>query len=387
MEKQKICIIGGNLTGLVTAITLSKLNCQVDLITGNTNQNLSSNRTIAVSENNLDFLNKLNINKSLRKEIWPCSIMKLYTESKNKNFSEIFEINSDNKQKKILYMIENSKIMKFMMSKIKQIKSISVKNHEEISEISTSGLLKSVKFNNNRFRYNLIIICTGSNSSLVKNLFNDQIIENSYKETSITTILHHDPLKNDTVRQIFLDNAILALLPISNTKTSIVWSVKENIIKKNDLLVKKKIKFYTKNYLQNSTFATNIEYKDLKFFIRNEYYQDRTLLFGDALHVVHPFVGQGFNMTLRDLVCLEKILRKKINLGLDIGSSDMLSEFSKETKPRNFAFSVSVDLLKNSFSIRNKYFKKIRNNILMILNRNNFVKDIFFNIADKGFKF
>ena len=387
MEKQNICIIGGNLTGLVTAITLSKLNCQVDLITGNTNQNLSSNRTIAVSENNFDFLNKLNINKSLRKEIWPCSIMKLYTESKNKKFSEIFEINSDKRQKKILYMIENSKIMKFMMSKIKQIKSISVKNHEEISEISTSGLLKSVKFKNNRFRYNLIIICTGNNSSLVKNLFNDQIIENSYKETSITTILHHSPLKNDTVRQIFLDNAILALLPISNTKTSIVWSVKENIIKKNDLLVKKKIKFYTKNYLQNSTFATNIEYKDLKFFIRNEYYQDRTLLFGDALHVVHPFVGQGFNMTLRDLACLEKILRKKINLGLDIGSSDILSEFSKETKPRNFAFSVSVDLLKNSFSIRNKYFKKIRNNILKILNRNNFIKDIFFNIADEGFKF
>ena len=387
MEKQNICIIGGNLTGLVTAITLSKLNCQVDLITGNTNQNLSSNRTIAVSENNFDFLNKLNINKSLRKEIWPCSIMKLYTESKNKKFSEIFEINSDNRQKKILYMIENSKIMKFMMSKIRQIKSISVKKHEEISEISTSGLLKSVKFNNNRLRYNLIIICAGNNSSLVKNLFNDQIIENSYKEISITTILHHSPLKNDTVRQIFLDNAILALLPISNTKTSIVWSVKENIIKKNDLLVKKKIKFYTKNYLQNSTFATNIEYKDLKFFIRNEYYQDRTLLFGDALHVVHPFVGQGFNMTLRDLVCLEKILRKKINLGLDIGSSDILSEFSKETKPRNFAFSVSVDLLKNSFSIRNKYFKKIRNNILKTLNRNNFVKDIFFNIADKGFKF
>ena len=387
MEKQNICIIGGNLTGLVTAITLSKLNCQVDLITGNTNQNLSSNRTIAVSENNFDFLNKLNINKSLRKEIWPCSIMKLYTESKNKKFSEIFEINSDNRQKKILYMIENSKMMKFMINKIKQIKAISVKNHEEISEISTSGLLKSVKFNNNRLKYNLIIICAGNNSSLVKNLFNDQIIENSYKETSITTILHHGPLKNDTVRQIFLDNAILALLPISNTKTSVVWSVKENIIKKNDLFVKKKIKFYTKNYLQNSTFATNIEYKDLKFFIRNEYYQDRTLLFGDALHVVHPFVGQGFNMTLRDLVCLEKILRKKINLGLDIGSSDILSEFSKETKPRNFAFSVSVDLLKNSFSIRNKYFKKIRNNILKTLNRNNFVKDIFFNIADKGFKF
>ena len=382
MEKQKICIIGGNLTGLVTAIALSKLNCQIDLITGNANQNYQSNRTIAVSENNFDFLNKLNIQKSLIKEMWPCSIMKLYTEIKNENFSKVFEFNNDNKQKKVFYMIENSKIMKLMTSKIRQIKSISIKSHEKISEISTSGLLKSVKINNNKFKYNLIIICTGTNSSLVKNIFNDQIIENSYKETSISTILTHSSLKNNTARQIFLDNEILALLPISNTKTAIVWSIKETMKEKNNLLLRKKIKFYAKNYLKNVTFTTNIEYKDLKFLIRNQYFQDRTLLFGDALHVLHPFVGQGFNMTLRDLASLKKILSKKINLGLDIGSSDILSEFSNETKPRNFAFSICVDFLKNSFS-----FKKLRNDVLKILNKSNSAKDIFFNIADKGFKF
>ena len=382
MKKQKICIIGGGLTGLVTAISLSKLNCSIDLITGNAMQNLKSNRTIAVSENNFDFLNKLNISESLKREVWTCSIMKLYTEIKNEKFSKIFELNNENRQEKILYMIENSKIMKLMMSKIQQIKSISVKNHKKVSSISTSGLLKSVKFNNNISKYNLVIICTGYNSSLIKNLFNDQMIENSYKESAITTILSHSSHKNNTVRQIFLENEILALLPISNTKTSIVWFVKNDVRKKNDLFLKKKIKLYAKNYLKNIKFATNIEYKGLNLLIRNKYYLDRTLLFGDALHVIHPFVGQGFNMTLKDLACLEKILTQKINLGLDIGSLDVLSEFSSETKPRNFAFSVGVDLLKNSFS-----YKKLRNSILMILNKSNFAKDIFFEIANKGFRF
>ena len=382
MKKQKICIIGGGLTGLVTAISLSKLNCSIDLITGNAMQNLKSNRTIAVSENNFDFLNKLNISESLKREVWTCSIMKLYTEIKNEKFSKIFELNNENKQEKILYMLENSKIMKLMMSKIQQIKSISVKNHKKVSSISTSGLLKSVKFNNNISKYNLVIICTGYNSSLIKNLFNDQMIENSYKESAITTILSHSSHKNNTIRQIFLKNEILALLPISNTKTSIVWFVKNDVRKKNDLFLKKKIKLYAKNYLKNIKFATNIEYKGLNLLIRNKYYLDRTLLFGDALHVIHPFVGQGFNMTLKDLACLEKILTQKINLGLDIGSFDVLSEFSSETKPRNFAFSVGVDLLKNSFS-----YKKLRNSILMILNKSNFAKDIFFEIANKGFRF
>ena len=382
MKKQKICIIGGGLTGLVTAISLSKLNCSIDLITGNAVQNLKSSRTIAVSENNFDFLNKLNISESLKREVWTCSIMKLYTEIKNEKFSKIFELNNENKQEKILYMLENSKIMKLMMSKIQQIKSISVKNHKKVSSISTSGLLKSVKFNNNISKYNLVIICTGYNSSLIKNIFNDQMIENSYKESAITTILSHSSHKNNTVRQIFLKNEILALLPISNTKTSIVWFVKNDVRKKNDLFLKKKIKLYAKNYLKNIKFVTNIEYKGLNLLIRNKYYLDRTLLFGDALHIIHPFVGQGFNMTLKDLACLEKILTQKINLGLDIGSFDVLSEFSSETKPRNFAFSVGVDLLKNSFS-----YKKLRNSILMILNKSNFAKDIFFEIANKGFRF
>ena len=381
MEKQKICIIGGSLTGLVTAISLAKLNCEIDLMIDNANPTLKSNRTIAISESNFNFISKLNISQFLKKEMWSCSIMKLYT-AKNKKFSKIFELNNSNKQKKILYIFENSKMMKLMMNKIKQIKSISVKNYKKVPSISSSGLLKSIKYNNNHSKYNLVIICTGYNSSLVKKLFNEQMIVNSYGELAITTILNHSSFNNKTVRQIFLDNEILALLPISNTRTSIVWSVKKNMHKMSDLLLKKKIKLYAKNYLKKITFENNIECKNLNFLIRNKYYQDRTLLFGDALHVIHPFVGQGFNMILRDLACLKKILSKKINLGLDIGSIDILSEFSSEAKPRNFAFSVSVDLLKNYFS-----YKKLSNNILKILNKSNFAKDIFFDIANKGFKF
>ena len=382
MKKQKICIIGGGLTGLITAITLSKLNCDIDLIVGDINQNLKSNRTIAISENNFDFLNKLNISKSFKNEMWSCSVMKLYTEIQNKNFSEIFELNRENKKGKILYMIENSKMIKLMINKINKTKSISVKSNLKVRSIFNSGLLKGIKFNNSVSKYNLIIICTGSKSDLIKKNFNDKIIENSYNELAITTILGHKEFKNNIARQIFLENEILALLPISRSKTSIVWSVKNFIAKKNNSFIKRKIAFYAKTYLKNIKFLTKIEYKDLNFLVRNKYYSERILLLGDTLHMIHPFAGQGFNMTLRDLASLKKLLTQKINLGLDIGSSDILSEFSSETKPRNFAFSMGIDLLKNSLSN-----EKLRNETLKILNKSKVAKDVFFDIADKGFRF
>ena len=91
-------------------------------------------------------------------------------------------------------------------------------------------------------------------------------------------------------------------------------------MKENNSFYKKKIKSYAKNYLKNISFASNIKYRNLNFLVRKKYYNNRVLLFGDALHVIHPFVGQGFNMTLRDLRCLKNILEEKINLGLDIGN-------------------------------------------------------------------
>ena len=60
--------------------------------------------------------------------------------------------------------------------------------------------------------------------------------------------------------------------------------------------------------------------------------------------------GQGFNMILRDLDSLVKILSSKINLGLDIGSYDNLSKFANETRPKNFIYSLGIDFLKNAFA-------------------------------------
>jgi len=249
-----------------------------------------------------------------------------------------------------------------------------------------------LKFNNDEdiAKYNLIIICTGNDSSLIKKIFKNEAFQYSYEETAITSILKHNSLQNNVARQIFLNNEIIAFLPISKTKTSIVWTVNKNIVndlKKNDLLLKNKIKFYAKDYLKNVKFVTNFEYKDLNFSIRKKYYQDRILLFGEALHVVHPLAGQGFNMIIRDLESLRKTLKSKIELGLDIGTSDILSEFSEKIKPENFIYSFGIDFLKNCFSIESKNLKKLRNNIILKLSKNNIVKDIFFNLANKGFKF
>jgi len=395
MKRQKVCIIGGGLTGLITALSLSKLNLHVDLVIGSEERNIKSNRTTAISQENYNFLKKLKIIDSSQIDCWPCSQMKLYSENKIGKFEEIFKINKDKKPKeRILYMMNNAKVIKNLIKNIKKSKSINIKSEKNVSNIVSNGLLKSLQFKNlDSSKYNLIIICTGSDSNILKKSMQGEVFRQTYDEWAITTIVQHNLFKNDTVRQIFLDNEIFAFLPISNTKTSIVWSVKKNVVKnfyknnKFNNFFKNKINKYAKAFLNKPRLSSKIEYRDLNFMIRNKCYVNRVLLFGDCLHVAHPLVGQGFNMILRDLIILEKLLEQKLNLGLDIGSLDILKEFSDEITPRNFVYSIGIDFLRKTFSINDKSFKSFRNLIISNLGKNNFAKDFAYNVANRGLRF
>jgi len=152
-------------------------------------------------------------------------------------------------------------------------------------------------------------------------------------------------------------------------------------------LIKKKIKSYTKIFFKKIDFVSNFEIKELNLSIRKKYHSERVLLFGDALHLVHPLMGQGANMMLRDLKTLKEMLNSKINLGLDIGADDVLSEFENITKAKNFTYSLGIDFIRKSFKFKKKPLKIFRNKIMVELNKNNILKNIFYNIADKGLKF
>jgi 2-octaprenyl-6-methoxyphenol hydroxylase len=387
MKKQKICIIGGGLTGLITAATLSNLNLDIDIISENSNQIINSCRTTAISQENYNFLENLKFSKKI---FWPCSEMKLYIDNENK-FLKVFEVNkTTTKNKKVFYMVENKKLMSDLNRIIKFSKSTKLLVKKKISKIINTNLLKGIKLEKKiNSHYNLIIVCTGNNSQLTKNFINEEFYRHSYDELAITTILKHEYIDNLVARQIFSDEEILALLPISNNKTSVVLSIKKNFSKRkiNNILLRKKIKFYANNFFKKIEFNSNFEIKELNLSIRKKYHNERVLLFGDALHSVHPLTGQGTNMTLRDLKILKQILNNKINLGLDIGSDDVLSEFERIAKAKNFAYSLGIDFIRKSFKLKKKSLKIFRNRIMLEINKNNVLKNIFFNIANKGLRF
>ena len=60
---------------------------------------------------------------------------------------------------------------------------------------------------------------------------------------------------------------------------------------------------------------------ELRFLNLRSYYHNNILAFGDLLHKIHPLAGQGFNMTIRDIKTLLKIIKKRIEVGLPLDKS------------------------------------------------------------------
>ena len=357
----RVCVIGSGLSALTLAKALVNLNIFVDVDKQNKKEKINRSRTIGISKSNLKYFNKNIIN--IEKKIWNLKKIEIYSEN-----------------------LKNEKILKFENNK-DQLFSI-VKNyqiHDLLNEnLRDNKYFKIIKLNKKLIASNKydLIINTDYKSNFTKKFFNKKIIK-SYNSLAYTTIIKHEKIINDTAIQIFTKNGPLAFLPISNERTSIVFSIHNS--KKNKIEnINKLIRHY--NFKYNIKKIDKVECFDLISFNLRSYYHKNLLAFGDLLHRIHPLAGQGFNMTIRDIKSLLDIIMKKLDLGLPLDSS-LNVEFEKKIKHKNYIFSNSIDLIHEFFNFERKLNNNFLSKSVKILGKNPSINKIFTQIADKGITF
>ena len=134
--------------------------------------------------------------------------------------------------------------------------------------------------------YDLIINTDYFNQLFTKKYFNKKIIK-KYNSFAYTTIIEHEKIKNNIAIQIFTKNGPLAFLPISEKKTSIVYSlkIKKKQKKINNLINKYNFKYKIKKIQKIDSF-------ELKSINLRSYYNNNILAFGDLLHRIHPLLDK-----------------------------------------------------------------------------------------------
>ena len=356
-----------NLTTLVLSKILINEGINVDLyyLDNNISKNLTNtiSRTIGLSNDSIEFLESQKI--LFKKKCWGIKRINLYKEESFKSF-----LNFDSK-KNSFFIASYNNFYKSLEVSIKKNKLIKFKR-----ERSQKSLFKILKKN-----YEIIIL-GDTNNYLFKKYFSKQIRKN-YKSTAFTTIIDHDKIENNIAEQYFTKFGPLAFLPISNTKTSVVFSVFEKDLIKNNSKILELIKHYNRIYKIRKINA--LKQFPINLSLSRNYFHKNILSFGDALHKIHPLAGQGFNMTLRDTQVLSRLIRDNADLGLSLNT--VLEQFEKERKNSNFIFAFGVDFIHEFFKLSNNYNLKSVDKFSKLINKNVFIKNKIEHFANKGVNF
>ena len=362
MKKQRICIVGDGLSGLMTALALNKLEgLEVHLISRK-NKHSKDRRTTAISASNYEFFNKV-ISKLDNKLFWPSKKIDLFYETKDQTMN-FLNFNEDSKN--LMYVFENDKVKEILIKEIKKNK------------------VKTLQKNINKLKdldgYDMKILCLGRSSKIYQSIVDKRSLNKDYKEFAITGYVKHN-LKNLNTAQYFLKEGPLAILPFSKNNFSFVWSVDKEFVKKDiNSVVKKKICEVLKT---KKIQISNQKSYPLTLDLKRTYHKNDVLILGEGLHTVHPVAGQGFNLVLRDIKKLQEVLKYYIGLGMAIKSSPALDDFTNNRKSENIITGIGIDLTHNFFK-QNKLLDPFKETILKNISKNNTLKKISKFISNQG---
>ena len=357
-----VCLIGYNITNFIIALELIKKGFVVDILFEKISIKSNSNRTIGISKNNFEFI--ISNLKQIHKYSWPITKIKIFNQKNNSN--ECIDFSSGHKNN--FFLIKYTDLFSLSEKICKKSKNIYLKlvSHKEIENLEIKN------------KYNFII--NSVNENIITKKYFNKLVNKDYKSFAFTGILHHNKIKNNEAVQIFTKYGPLAFLPLSQTKTSIVYSV-EKKYKLQQKSIKNIIFNFNKFYEVKK--LDKLEKFDLKYSFSRNIVHKNILCFGDKIHKIHPLAGQGFNMILRDVKVLNKLIDDKIDCGLEINQS-MLVDFQNKTKHFNYIFATGINLIKEFFILDNKLDSKISKNLFKILNKNKIFKKYTNIFADKG---
>ena len=355
----KLGILGNGLTSLSLAKSLVNKGIFVDIFLDQKNLDFNKKRTIGLSKKNIDFFNREILN--IEKFLWNINKIEIYSE--NLKSEKILNFENDNYV--LFSMIKNFQLQKELLSKLTINKFCNFKKKKNYENLNLK-------------EYNLIINCDSRNQ-ITKKFFYKNLSKN-YNSFAHTTIIKHKKIKNNVASQIFTRKGPLAFLPLSETETSIVYSVKgEKNIDLKKLFEKYNFKYESVLFEKPASF-------ELKSTNLRSYYHNNILAFGDLLHRIHPLAGQGFNMTIRDINILCELINCRIDNGLELDKSICI-DFEKKTKHKNYLFSRGIDYVYEFFNLESKMNNNILSKSIQVIGKNKFLNKSFEKIANNGLEF
>ncbi|WP_411816751.1 UbiH/UbiF/VisC/COQ6 family ubiquinone biosynthesis hydroxylase [Hyphococcus sp. DH-69] len=175
-----------------------------------------------------------------------------------------------------------------------------------------------------------------------------------YRQTGIVATVAHERPHEGVAQEFFLPAGPFAILPMTENRSSLVWTEKSDAADAYMRLDDDKFRIEIENrfgeYLGALEPAGPRWSYPLAFTLAQSYVAPRLALIGDAAHAIHPIAGQGFNLGVKDIAALVDVITEGRDVGLDIGALTVLQNYQQWRRFDSAALALGTDLLNRLFS-------------------------------------
>ncbi|WCJ24226.1 Ubiquinone biosynthesis monooxygenase COQ6 mitochondrial [Euphorbia peplus] len=249
-----------------------------------------------------------------------------------------------------------------------------------------NGRLAKLELSDGNSLYAKLVVGSDGGKSQVRELAGFKTTGWNYSQNAVICTVEHS-VENQSAWQRFLPAGPIALLPIGDKFSNIVWTMnpreasdfksmnEDDFVKAVNHALDYGYGPHPKSSLLDSatmfswlggTISANESFEvppkviklassrmafPLSLMHAKNYASKRVVLIGDAAHTVHPLAGQGVNLGFEDAFALSRIIAEGIAVGTDIGELSLLKKYEAQRKPANVAMMAVLDGFQKAYSV------------------------------------
>lgn len=365
MQATDVIIIGGGIVGLTQALALEHSGLKVAVI----ENQLPDEQLPDIPENRVSAINLASQTLLTRLQAWPSDARRLgpYTAMQVWEADTAAQIEfsaSLMHQPHLGHIVENRLLQLSLLAQVRRSPHIEF-YAARAQTVSVSEQGAFVLLDNGLPITGRLLVGADGARSWLRDQLQPSMVEWDYDHHALVATLQTTEPHQQTARQIFRGNDILAFLPLADAhQSSIVWSCPPEQARARVALSDADFNQAVAHAFDFRLGPCQVLGPRMAIPLKARYSQQfcgpRWVLIGDAAHTVHPLAGQGVNLGLQDAAALAQTLTELQQQGRDIGAHSELKAFERWRKAEAVTLLAAMEGLKRLFGNSHPLLRGLR---------------------------
>lgn len=374
----EVVVLGGGLAGLTMAAALATAKVPVVCIDQDSPENHGRAdfdiRTTAIAYASMKVLEGAGVWKHMAEQAGPILDIRVADQ-----FSPLFvhydhrELTLDGQNRPFGWILDNKDIRRALFARVKELPELLHLAPARAVAVERDRAGARVRLADGRVVKARLVIGADGRKSLARESAGIKVRRWAYDQSAIICTIRHSEPHGGVAVEHFLPNGPFAVLPMTDDRSSIVWSEKTELVPMYlglpDAEFVEELRRRSGDYLGEIELLTRREAWPLSVLLADAFVAQRLALVGESAHAIHPIAGQGLNLGLRDVAALAEVIVDAHRLGLDVGGDNVLARYQRWRRFDTVLLAAVCDGLVHLFSNNIGPVKLARDVGMAVVNR------------------